>query len=110
MSAGLAASTVTPGRIAPDESFTVPAMLAWAYAVAGIDEIKRIQQANRGNFASTRIFGTSRSWTNVPGPRRVGGRERMSGPDDTPGEQFYGRSRRIEFNIWPAEPPLHSPH
>ena len=35
MSAGLAASTVTPGSTAPDESFTTPVMDAWAYAEAG---------------------------------------------------------------------------
>src|SRR5882672_1627797 len=35
MSAGLEASTVTPGRTAPDASFTVPVMEAWANAAAG---------------------------------------------------------------------------
>src|SRR5689334_160288 len=35
MSAGLDASTVTPGSTAPDASFTTPAMEAWAYATAG---------------------------------------------------------------------------
>src|SRR5207249_8590996 len=35
INAGLAASTVTPGRTAPDVSFTTPAMDAWAYAPAG---------------------------------------------------------------------------
>src|SRR6185503_5376363 len=35
MSAGLLASTVTPGSIAPDVSLTVPAMTAWAAAVVG---------------------------------------------------------------------------
>src|SRR5688572_26562548 len=33
ISAGLAASTVTPGRTAPDESLTAPAMVACAHAV-----------------------------------------------------------------------------
>src|SRR6266478_1554330 len=39
ISAGLAASTVTPGNTAPDESLTTPAipLLAWAREVAGID-------------------------------------------------------------------------
>src|SRR5687767_12667677 len=36
ISAGLEASTVTPGRIAPDASFTTPAMDACAYAAAGM--------------------------------------------------------------------------
>src|SRR4051812_13980675 len=35
MSAGLAASTVTPGRTAPDGSFTVPAIDACAWAATG---------------------------------------------------------------------------
>src|SRR5690349_21800723 len=35
MSAGLLASTVTPGRSAPDVSLTVPAMTACAAAVVG---------------------------------------------------------------------------
>src|SRR5687767_12906017 len=35
MSAGLAASIVTPGRTAPDESRTTPAIDAWAYAIHG---------------------------------------------------------------------------
>src|SRR5206468_11690403 len=36
MSAGLAASTVTPGRTAPVESLTVPEMALWPLAVAQI--------------------------------------------------------------------------
>src|SRR5262245_36194731 len=35
MSAGLDASTVTPGSTAPDESLTVPVIVAWAYAMVG---------------------------------------------------------------------------
>src|SRR5213075_1923496 len=35
ISAGLDASTVTPGRTAPDASFTTPVMVAWANAMAG---------------------------------------------------------------------------
>src|ERR1043165_3718891 len=35
ISAGLEASTVTPGRTAPDASFTTPVMEAWANATAG---------------------------------------------------------------------------
>src|SRR3989442_10599867 len=66
MSAGLADSTVKPGRPAPDVSFTTPAMLACANAVAGIDEMRRIQQANRVSFASTRIFCTLSCSTECP--------------------------------------------
>jgi hypothetical protein len=32
INAGLAASTLTPGSTAPDESFTAPAIVAWANA------------------------------------------------------------------------------
>jgi hypothetical protein len=35
MSAGLAASTVTPGSTAPLESATTPVMVLWAQAAAG---------------------------------------------------------------------------
>src|SRR5712691_10839177 len=35
ISTGLAASTVTPGRIAPDVSFATPVIAACAYAAAG---------------------------------------------------------------------------
>ena len=35
ISAGLAASTVTPGSTAPDVSFAVPVMVAWAHTTAG---------------------------------------------------------------------------
>src|SRR6266581_3501603 len=35
MRTGLAASTVTPGKTAPDESFTTPAMVLCADATAG---------------------------------------------------------------------------
>src|SRR6266550_1167900 len=84
ISAGLAASTVTPGRTAPDVSFTVPTMLAWAYAVAGIDEMKRIQQDNRESFASTRISAllVSGRTSRVTTCRRADER-----PNDTSGNQ-----------------------
>src|SRR6185503_3902928 len=36
ISAGLVASTVTPGSTAPDESLTTPVMDAWAYAAHGM--------------------------------------------------------------------------
>src|SRR5215813_6409186 len=35
MRASLAASTVTPGSTAPDESFTTPAIALWAWATDG---------------------------------------------------------------------------
>src|SRR5688572_6446250 len=53
ISAGLAASTVTPGRTAPDASLTVPAMDAWAYAAAG---------ANTTNASAIARFLTRRMW------------------------------------------------
>src|SRR5262245_40394671 len=46
MSAGLAASTVTPGSTAPDVSFTTPAMDACACAVAGTSS-RHAKAANR---------------------------------------------------------------
>src|ERR1044071_371504 len=55
MRAGLAASTVTPGSTAPELSLTTPAMLAWANAVAGTDEMSRIQQANRVSVVTSRM-------------------------------------------------------
>src|SRR5678816_1592107 len=52
MSAGLDASTVTPGSTPPDESFTTPVMDAWAYADAG----STVKQANPSkNPLNTRI-------------------------------------------------------
>src|SRR5262245_406699 len=45
MSAGLDASTVTPGRTSPDVSLTTPVMLAWARA--GTEN--RVEQADRTN-------------------------------------------------------------
>src|SRR5688500_10386657 len=41
ISAGLDASTVTPGSTAPDESFTTPVMDAWAAASAGSNSSQR---------------------------------------------------------------------
>src|SRR5262245_51396938 len=78
MSAGLAASTVTPGSTAPDVSLTVPAMLACAKAVAGIDEKKRIQGANRVSFAGARICPPFPDGV-VPKSRRIDSRERRAG-------------------------------
>src|SRR5689334_6630392 len=52
MSAGLDASTVTPGSTAPDESLTTPVIDAWAYADAG--KIKRQVNPNNNPF-NTRI-------------------------------------------------------
>jgi hypothetical protein len=78
MRAGLAASTVTPGRTAPDVSLTTPAMVAWAYAVAGIDEIKRIQHVNRVRLAaSSRICAPSIS-ERMSRLQQAGERRRMS--------------------------------
>src|SRR5438552_1422200 len=42
MSAGLDASTVTPGSTAPEASFTVPVSVAWANTVAGSSRRTRI--------------------------------------------------------------------
>ncbi len=45
----LEASTVTPGRTAPDESLTVPAIEACAYAAAGVSKSPPIR-ASRWNL------------------------------------------------------------
>src|SRR2546422_11727036 len=50
ISAGLAASTVTPGRTAPDVSLTVPAMvLVWADATTGNNARHAAAMNNRAN-------------------------------------------------------------
>src|SRR6185436_1385772 len=48
--------TVTPGSTAPDASLTVPVMVAWAYAVAGIDEISATHTSRVTSFTAARIF------------------------------------------------------
>jgi hypothetical protein len=47
ISAELAASTVTPGSTAPDESFTTPVSVACANAEAGTTASQRRRQATR---------------------------------------------------------------
>src|SRR5215831_10831954 len=50
MSAGLDASTVTPGRTASDASRTTPASVAWARAVVGVKTTRaptRVAAADR---------------------------------------------------------------
>src|SRR6266566_5153577 len=58
--AGLDASTVTPGRTAPDASFTMPAIDPWAYATDGIVMIdpstKRIRNHARISPPSSLFF------------------------------------------------------
>src|SRR6478735_4585664 len=49
MSAGLAASTVTPGMTAPDASLTTPAIDAWAYAMLGINTAAALTRRNLHN-------------------------------------------------------------
>ena len=53
VSAGLEASTVTPGSTAPEASFTVPAMDAWAYTTEGRNSPKASNPTTRFN---ARIF------------------------------------------------------
>jgi hypothetical protein len=55
MSAGLDASTVTPGSTAPDVSLTMPAMVACAKAVAGVNAITATQTYLDTSFASARM-------------------------------------------------------
>src|SRR5437667_12612088 len=50
MSASLAASTLTPGSTAPEESLTTPVTEAWAYAIDG--------RATRHARTNSRCFST----------------------------------------------------
>ena len=47
MSAGLSASTVTPGSTAPELSFTVPVIEACAYAVMGRIRMRTDHESRR---------------------------------------------------------------
>src|SRR6185436_9789720 len=55
ISAGLDASTVTPGSTAPDASLTTPAIVAWAYVTAGVKAITAIHRHRVASFASARM-------------------------------------------------------
>src|SRR6516165_10116234 len=59
MSAGLAASTLTPGNTAPDASWTVPVRAAWAKTVPGRRRTARIAR----HFAEVRITNLLRTRT-----------------------------------------------
>src|SRR4029079_8588785 len=52
ISTGLEASTVTPGRMRPEASLTVPARATWAHAAEGINT-RAVRTAD--TFAVTRI-------------------------------------------------------
>ena len=54
MSAGLAASTLTPGRMAPDESLTMPATAGWENA--GVER-RSSAATTKDPVASARIDG-----------------------------------------------------
>ena len=56
MSVGLAASTVTPGRIPPDASLTTPVMLLCAQTVAGSSRINPTTRRTTGCKAITRTL------------------------------------------------------
>jgi hypothetical protein len=59
MRAGLVASTVTPGNIAPDASFTTPAITACAKARPGLITNKTTSATD---FTVTRIFTSPLGW------------------------------------------------
>ena len=68
ISAGLLASTVTPGSTAPDVSLTTPVMLLWAHAAAGS---RNRHTATSRAIRWTRIYRSSLENEPVPaGPRR----------------------------------------
>src|SRR5262245_3588876 len=66
MRAGLAASTVTPGRTPPETSRTTPAIDDWAYAAAGI----KATSARRMPVRIERTIDNS-SWLSIEGQRRA---------------------------------------
>src|SRR5262245_32752207 len=68
ISAGLEASTVTPGSTAPDESLTAPAIVACAHAV----DCAAMRHASTNNVRThTRICEFSVSWLTSPGRPRL---------------------------------------
>src|SRR5947207_14958930 len=77
ISAGLAASTLTPGSTAPDASFTEPAILACAHAAVGANTHKATAAAFRNprmQFTSGQMaaFVAALSWTWITGHTRAG--------------------------------------
>src|SRR6185369_12616820 len=100
MSAGLAASTVTPGSTAPDESFTTPAMLdvlaPCANANAGIKLKTRATHTRRPKRAKTTrsLLGDE--------ARSTGNRRRVPGthcPQARPRELWESRGLRSKAGI-----------
>src|SRR6185503_11956201 len=89
MSAGLAASTVTPGRTAPDASLTVPTMDPWAYRVVGAITT---HANNTKRFANVLITGL-RMETLQP--------FRLNDPND-PNDDFRRRTYGAEAGVGPA--------
>src|SRR5262245_47812346 len=59
ISAGLDASTVTPGSTAPDVSLTMPAIVACAYATTGVKAITATHRHGDARFASARMSDSS---------------------------------------------------
>ena len=64
ISAGLAASTVTPGSTAPELSVTTPASVTWAQALAGTS-----RRAITPNVRNTRRIPSPRYESGLPGLR-----------------------------------------
>src|SRR5439155_23698082 len=79
MRTGLAASTVTPGKTAPDESFTTPAMVLCADAAAGrsVSSARPIQKRANVNprivfsFVGTEEWGSAARLVRRPLPHIV---------------------------------------
>src|SRR5262245_45668229 len=73
--AGLAASTVTPGRTAPDVSLTTAEMDAWAYAAAGASTRQAIANRIPLEAGMSMLFSFARSGTRTGPPTTyLGGR------------------------------------
>src|SRR5918995_6157780 len=75
ISTGLAASTMTPGSTAPDESRTTPAIEACAYAAAGV------------KITATSRYSANRSGCVIFPPRPVSLSHRAGSAHDTASRQ-----------------------
>src|SRR5262245_20860009 len=64
MRAGLVASTVTPGRMAPEGALTIPVITACADAAVG----RRTIQASTASFNAARIVHLACGWSGREGP------------------------------------------
>src|SRR6185295_13245724 len=106
MSAGLAASTVTPGSTAPDVSFTVPAMaLVWAAAAAGSDRSNAAPKMKRANVRMRCLLLNSQyvqpidsNVVHSPCPITVARFQRDSGPISAQPRHSFGDVSKFPYS------------